>query len=298
MLDNVTDEFFNYLLITKNFSERTLPTYRTHLRQFFEAESIKLPAEITYDKAEHYMADRRQEGISQNTNALFMNALRCFLFFCNKRGYTKAQMDLFETPRRKRPRIEWVTPEELNAMVDALGRERDRLILLVFYTSGCRIGEIIQMSAENFRESKFTVQAKGDKQHTYYFDRTVADRLRAFMQMERISTGPIFRKTTGQPIHAPAVAHMVKKAARLAKLGRDVSSHKLRHGFATTSFENGMDMRDLQEQLGHENIQTTQIYTHVSDKRQQESHDRFAPKVYTPTPVMPQFDMFPSHYKN
>jgi integrase/recombinase XerD len=154
------------------------------------------------------------------------------------------------------------------------------------------------MSAENFRENKFTVQAKGDKQHTYYFDRTVADRLRAFMQMERISTGPIFRKTTGQPIHAPAVAHMVKKAAILAKIGRDVSSHKLRHGFATTSFENGMDMRDLQEQLGHENIQTTQIYTHVSDKRQQESHDRFAPKVYTPTPVMPQFDMFPSHYKN
>jgi site-specific recombinase XerD len=281
-LNSITDEFFNYLATVKNYSVRTLPGYRSTLKYFFQAEKIKIPTDINIQKVEHYLAKRKEAGISQNTNATTMNAIRAFLIFCNKRGYGNFQLELFETPKRKRVPIQFVTEEEVNRMLDVIPRYRDRLLLLVLFTSGARVSELVQMAVENFQENRFTVVAKGDKPHTYLFDPVVADELRGYMQAERIPSGPIFRTTTGKPIGAPAVNHMLKKAAKLAKITHNVSAHVVRRGFGSTMHENGADMRDIQVALGHESILTTQRYVAVTDRRLAESHGKFAPKVSRP----------------
>lgn len=278
----VLDEFIVYLANVKNYSERTLPTYRSNLLQFFDKSKIDIVTKITPAKAERFIADRKAAGISQNTNATFMNSLRAFITFCNKRGYLRVDLELFEMPKRNRTRIEMVTGEEVNRMVEACSRLRDKLILLMLYTSGVRVSELVQASVENVDGNRFTIIGKGNKPHVCYFDRTVAEQLQQYIQFEGINSGPIFRTTTGKAIHAPAITHIVRKAAKIAKISKHVHPHMFRHGFATSMLENGADVRTVQESLGHEQIQTTMRYLHVTDDRLRESHDKYAPKVLTP----------------
>jgi site-specific recombinase XerD len=293
MLEMVLDEFINYLATVKNYSRRTLPTYRSTLRLFFAAERLKIPTGITPVITEHYMGKRIEKGMSVNTNASFMVALRAFLIFCNKRGYGAFQLEMFEVPRRVHVKLEYVTPDEVNRMVSVIRRERDRLLLLVLFTSGCRVSEVIQLGVENFNDNKFTVMAKGNKPHVYYFDRSVAERLQVYIQTENITSGAVFCTTTGKPIATPAVTHIVRKAAKLAKISHNVHPHQFRHGFATAALEAGADIRTIQEMLGHEQIQTTMRYAHVTDARMAETHDRFAPKLGSPfalpTPHLAQY---------
>lgn len=251
---------------------------------FFQNLGIGDINAITPKAAEDYMAYRKSIGIKQNTNATFMNALRAYLIFCNKRGYANKDINMFETPRRVRTRVEFITGEEVNQMLSYIHRERDRLIILILYTSGARVSELMQVSVENLRGNSFHVVAKGNKPHVYYFDETVAARLQQYIAMENITHGPVFRTTTGKPIGTPAVSHLVRKAAKLANISKNVHPHLFRHGFATALLENGSDVRTTQEILGHENIQTTMRYMHVTDQRIKESHEKFAPKVSPPTP--------------
>jgi len=282
LLPYVLDSFINYLANVKNYSHRTLPGYRSSLQKFFEAQGIRTPSDITPAVTEDYLARRKLEGIKQNTNATFMNALRAFLIFTNKHGYTTAQLEMFEVPRRELTRIQFVTPDEVNRMVGCLPRERDRLILLTLYTSGARISELIQLSMENWHENSFKVVGKGNRPMVYYFDPTVSDRLRAFCMVQGTTTGPVFRDTTGRPIGQAAVSHMVRKAAKLANISRNVFPHQFRHGFATAALEAGADPRTIQEMLGHTQIQTTMRYMHVTDQRKRETHNKYAPKVTDP----------------
>jgi site-specific recombinase XerD len=281
MLDSLIDEFVAYLANVKNYSPRTLPSYRSSLHRFFREAEITDINQITPQKVEKYLEDRKSQGISQNTNATFMNALRALLIFSNKRGYANHQIEMFEVPRRKRTRIEFVTPEEVSAMVDTLKRERDRLMLLVLFTSGCRVSELIQITMENLQGNRFSIMAKGGKPHVYYFDLAVAERLNMYLMMEGITQGPIFTTTTGKPVGTPCITHIVRKAAKDANITHHVHPHQFRHGFATSALEAGADIRTIQEMMGHENIQTTIRYTHVTDNRMKETHNRFAPKVQT-----------------
>jgi site-specific recombinase XerD len=256
--------------------------YKSLVHKFIESEGITQLSDITPQRAENYLAKRKARGLSQNSNATFMNALKNLLLFCNKRKHYYFEIEQFETPRRVKCKTNYVTPEEVNLMLQSLTRERDRLILLVLYTSGCRISELLQLSTENFIGNKFTVVAKGGKEHSYYIDPVVAERLRVYMQMECPTPGPAFRSSTGKPCQAAAVNHMLRKVVKLANISHSVSAHQFRHGFATSMLENGADVRTVQEMLGHEQIQTTMRYLHVTDSRKQESHEKFAPKVSIP----------------
>ncbi len=287
MLENILNEFINHLAYVRNYSPRTLPSYRSMLTKFFELERITVPADITPEKAEHYLAMRKQAGIKQNTNATFMNALRAFLIFCNKKGYARNQLEMYEVPKRERVRVEFLTEDEISRVVAACTRERDRLLMLVMFTSSARVSEIVQMTVENTTGNRFYVIAKGAKPTPYYFDPTVAERLQYYIQMEGITSGPIWRKTNGVPIQAGAIKHIYRMAAKKANINKNVSPHITRRSFATAMYEAGADIYDVKEALGHENVQTTQRYIHYSDRKREQKHAQFAPKVSFPTPVKP-----------
>ena len=277
----VLGEFMVYLAAVKHYSQRTLPTYKSTLIKCFEETNITKITDLTPAVIEDYFAKRIKQGYKVNSNFNCMVAIRAFLKFCIKRGYLNINLELFEPPKRQRTHVEFVTAEEVNRMIDVTPRERDRLMILILYTSGCRVGELVQITVESIRDNKFTVIAKGNKPHVYYFDPAVAERLQNFLYMEHITQGPVFRMTNGKPVGAPAVSNAIRKAVKAAQISKRIHPHTFRHGFATALLENGADPRTVQEMMGHESIQTTMRYMHVTDKRMQESHQSYAPKVST-----------------
>lgn len=285
-IDLLLSEFITYLATVRNYAPNTLRTYESLMTKFVADCNITDLTKITPPVVESYFATRLLSGHTQNSNFNIMVAIRCFLIFCNKRGYSDARLDLFEVPKRTRVRVEYITADEVNQMISVTPRERDRLMILILYTSGCRVGELVQITVENLKDNHFTVIAKGNKPHVYYFDQEVANRLHDFLRTENIYEGPVFRMTNGKPVGAPAVSNAIRKAVKLAQINKRIHPHTFRHGFATALLENGADPRTVQEMLGHENLQTTMRYMHVTDKRMEDSHNQFAPKV---TPVRNYF---------
>ena len=280
-IDPILGEFITYLATVKNYSPRTLPTYRSTLIKCFEETKITKIHQLTPALVEQYFADRIKQGYKVNSNFNCMVAIRAFLMFCIKRGYSNVNLALFEPPKRQRTHVEFITADEVNRMIEVIPRERDRLMVLILYTSGCRVGELVQLTVENISGNKFTVIAKGNKPHVYYFDPAVAERLQNFLYMEHITQGPVFRMTNGKPVGAPAVSNAIRKAVKAAQISKRIHPHTFRHGFATALLENGADPRTVQEMMGHESIQTTMRYMHVTDKRMEQSHQSYAPKVST-----------------
>jgi len=286
-IDLLLSEFITYLATVRNYAPNTLRTYESLMTRFVADCNITDLKQIQPPLVENYFAERIKAGHTQNSNFNFMVAIRCFLMFCTKRGYSDARLDLFEVPKRTRVRVEYITADEVNRMLEVTPRERDRLMILILYTSGCRVGELVQLTVESLKDNRFTVIAKGNKPHVYYMDMAVADRLREFLHMENITSGPVFRNTLGRPVGPPAISNAIRKAVKEANIQKRVHPHTFRHGFATALLENGADPRTVQEMLGHENIQTTMRYMHVTDNRMRESHNQFAPKV---TPVKNYFE--------
>ena len=280
-IDPILGEFMVYLAAVKHYSPRTLPTYRSTLIKCFEETKITKIHQLTPALVEQYFADRIKQGYKVNSNFNCMVAIRAFLMFCIKRGYSNVNLALFEPPKRQRTHVEFITADEVNRMIEVIPRERDRLMVLILYTSGCRVGELVQLTVENISGNKFTVIAKGNKPHVYYFDPAVAERLQNFLYMEHITQGPVFRMTNGKPVGAPAVSNAIRKAVKAAQISKRIHPHTFRHGFATALLENGADPRTVQEMMGHESIQTTMRYMHVTDKRMEQSHQSYAPKVST-----------------
>lgn len=298
-MDEILDKFQTYLVNHKNYSPATAVAYRRLMEVFCESRGIQELTDITPLLVDDYCDERTARGLKIDSNAVFMNCVRSFLRFCNRYYDTTFQLDMYEVPRRKGRRTDYLTAEEITRMVDVCPRERDRLMLLIAYTSGCRASELVQMTVENTVGNKWHCIVKGGKEHTYYFDPSVAERLQLFLYMMSTHTGPIWRSTTDKPIHVSAYAMMVRTIAKKAGITRPISSHKLRHGFATAMMENGTDIRTLAEMMGHSSIQTTERYLHVTDKRQAEHHQQFAPKVINPTyPQLPwqSHQNYPAEY--
>lgn len=281
-MEAILDKFSAYLVNHKNYSPATAKAYRRLIQSFCEDRGILKPTDITPLVVDDYCDERIARGLKIDSNAIFMNCVRSFIRFSNRYYDTNINLEMFEVPRRKGRRTDYLTAEEITKMVEVCPRERDRLMLLVAFTSGCRASELVQMTCENTRGNKWTCIVKGGKEHTYYFGPSVYERLQMFLYMMNISTGAIWRSTTDKPIKQSAYAMMVRNIAVKAGITRPISSHKLRHGFATAMLENGTDIRTLAEMMGHTSIQTTERYLHVTDKRQAEHHQQFAPKVINP----------------
>lgn len=290
--DQTLDKYVNYLVNHKNYSPATALSYRRLIEAFIEQRGIKELADITPLVVDDYLDERIARGLKVDSNAIFMNAVRSFLRFCNRYYDTKYDIEVYEVPRRKGRRTDYLTSEEVMRMVEASCRERDRLMVLVAYTSGCRANELLQMTVENIRDNHWTCIVKGGKEHTYFFDPTVAERLQMFIYMNNYPTGAVWRNTTNRPITISCYAMAVRNMAQKAGINRPISTHKLRHGFATAMLENGTDIVTLAEMMGHNSIQTTQRYLHVTNQRQMEHHKLYAPKVYN-YPQTP-----PSDYKS
>lgn len=301
-LQELIDEFLEYLEIEKNCSKLTIRDYRHYLEVFQNWYSSTLPGKTlenldlsTVRKYRVYLANRTDERgmtLKRVTQNYYVIALRSFLRFLIKNDHKTLEPSKIDLPKTESRSLKFLEKDQVNRLVmeaDTSKEEgmRDRAILELLFSTGLRVSELVKLNRDqiNFQRREFGVIGKGGRARVVFISDRAAEGLTHYLNARKDNFKPLFIRYSGRVIEenngekmrltARSVERAVKKYVRAARLPVDATVHTLRHSFATDLLTNGADLRSVQEMLGHKNISTTQIYTHVTNRQLREVHEAF-----------------------
>ena len=296
-MEEPIESFIRYLAVERGLSDNyQLSTQRSLLdfaRWCTGTQKIESFKTVTLATITDYLADKKRAGLSASSIKLIVIALKIFFRFLASKGEIKADV----TEALSLPRIERYLPETLNEMqvekllnsVDTKAPHglRDRAMLELLYASGLRISELANARLENFypEEGAIRVIGKGNKTRIVPVGGKACEALACYLSAERPkllkrrSGSEIFLSARGTKLTTARIWQIVKEKARCAGLEKNIYPHLLRHSFATHLLSNGADLRIIQEMLGHADISTTQVYTHVDQQRLKSVHRQFHPRA-------------------
>ena len=291
-------DFLEYLEIEQNRSQKTIQNYDHYLTRLEDfAGDIKV-SDIDAELVRKWrlwlnrLGTNTSDELSMITLNYHLIALRSFLKFCAKREINTLPGDKIELARTKRKQVTFLSPEELEQLfsqpkIDTPSGMRDRAILELLFSSGLRVSELVNLNKDhiNLKRKEFMVRGKGQKDRPIFVSEAAADWVQKYLDSRTDTLNPLFINYSGNKkidtsgnagrLTARSVQRMVERYARLAGITKHVSPHTLRHSFATDLLMNGADLRSVQAMLGHSNISTTQIYTHVTDPHLKKVHEEF-----------------------
>lgn len=293
------EAFLEHSEIGKNQSLKTVRNYQHYLTRFEEFCGDVTVGEITMDVIAKFrlhlnrMSDKFGRPLSRKTQGYHLIAVRSLLKFLEKQGIDVLSSNKVDLPKAEDRHVEFLTPDEVRRLVDAapLSKKteaRDRAIVEMLYATGLRIAELTGLNRDqvDLKRREFTVIGKGRKARVIFLTEQAAEAIRTSLDLRDDSFLPLFVNTRHtravqrfdgeqRRLSATSVQNLVRRAALKAGLNKRVTPHVLRHSFATTLLRNGADLRSVQEMLGHASITTTQIYTHLTDARLREVHEKF-----------------------
>ncbi len=291
-------DFLEYLEIEQNRSQKTIQNYDHYLTRLIDfAGDVKVSA-IDQELIRKWrlwlnrLGTNVSDELQKTTQNYHLIALRSFLKYCAKRDIPCMSADKIELARTKRKQVTFLTPEELERMfaqakLDTLPGLRDRAILELLFSSGLRVSELVGLNRDhiNLKRREFMVRGKGQKDRPIFISEQAATWVQHYLDKRTDTAQPLFIRYAGkkasdnsgdyQRLTARSIQRMVARYALLAGITKHVSPHTLRHSFATDLLMNGADLRSVQALLGHSNIATTQIYTHVTDPHLKAVHEKF-----------------------
>lgn len=293
--------FLEYLEIDQNRSQKTIANYDHYLTRLIDYAGDIAVDEITPELIRKWrlwlnrLGTNTSDELGKNTLNYHLIALRSFLKFCAKQNIVSASPEKIELARVKRKQVTFLSPEELSRLFDqpdptTLQGLRDRAILELLFSSGLRVSELVGLDKDhiNLKRREFTVRGKGQKDRPIFISDDAADWLQKYLDKREDNVKPLFLRYSGKKqvdlsgnyhrLTARSVQRLVARYALLAGITKHVSPHTLRHSFATDLLMNGADLRSVQAMLGHSNISTTQIYTHITDPHLKSVHERFHAK--------------------
>jgi site-specific recombinase XerD len=294
--------FLEYLELEQNRSAKTIQNYSHYLNRLSDfAGDIKL-SDIDVELIRKWrlwlnrLGTNTSDELSKTTQNYHLIALRSFLRYCAKRGLTTLVPDKIELARVSRPQVTFLNADELARLtsqpkIDSLVGLRDRAILELLFSSGLRVSELVNLDRDhvNLTRREFMVRGKGQKDRPIFISEEAAQWIKSYLEKRQDNTKPLFIRYSGSKkvdtsgnyhrLTARSIQRMVARYALLAGITKHVSPHTLRHSFATDLLMNGADLRSVQAMLGHSNISTTQIYTHVTDPHLKEVHTKFHRKA-------------------
>lgn len=290
--------FLEYLEIEQNRSQKTIRNYDHYLTRLSDfAGDIKV-SDIDGELVRKWrlwlnrLGTNTSDELQKNTLNYHLVALRSFLKFCAKRDIDAMTADKIELARTNRKQVTFLNQDELERLfaqpdINTLPGLRDRAILELLFSSGLRVSELVGLDKDhiNLKRREFMVRGKGQKDRPIFISPEAADWLQQYIDKRTDNTRPLFARYSGRKtvdtsgnfhrLTARSVQRMVAKNALLAGITKHVSPHTLRHSFATDLLMNGADLRSVQALLGHSNVSTTQIYTHVTDPHLKSVHEKF-----------------------
>ncbi len=293
------DEFLEYLEIEKNCSKLTIRDYRHYLKIFNQwftsSRSIEDLTLSDVRKYRVYLSNRVDEKgmtLKRVTQNYYVIALRSFLRYLIKNDHKTLEPSKIDLPKTESRSLKFLEREQIDRMVTSIDTskeegKRDRAILELLFSTGLRVSELVKLDKEkvNLERREFGVIGKGGRARVVFISDRAADWVDRYLKAREDIYKPLFIRYSGAKIEenngekmrltARSIERIVKKYVRAARLPVDATVHTLRHSFATDLLTNGADLRSVQEMLGHKNIATTQIYTHVTNKQLRDIHKTF-----------------------
>ncbi|MCF7906969.1 tyrosine-type recombinase/integrase [Patescibacteria group bacterium] len=294
----ITD-FLEYLEIEKGCSPLTIRNYSFYLQRFVEHAQINSASEINKEKVRQFrlwlsrQKNYRQENLSLATQNYHLIALRCFLKYLAVKDIKTLAPEKIELAKTEERQISFLEGRDLENLLEAplkvkqkkIISWRDKAILELLFSTGLRVSELTNLKKENInlQKNEFSVRGKGKKWRLVFLSQQAKHWLKKYLDQRTDFDPSLFvrhdrarsndKKSLG--ITPRSVQRLVQKYAKVAGLTRKISVHTLRHSFATDLLSGGANLRAVQELLGHRNITTTQIYTHVTNQHLREIYQNF-----------------------
>ncbi len=292
-------DFLEHLEVERGRSQKTSENYHLYLMRF-----VEFADDITVDRIDNELVrkwrlwlnrykNENEIELSPITQSYHLIALRSFLTYCSKRDIETLGPENIELPKIKRKQVTFLDPDEIQRMLEVIdvGNEaglRDMAIIELLFSSGLRVSELVSLNRHhvNTDRREFMVRGKGQKDRPVFISEVAADHVGNYLQARTDSLPALFisySKRSGtatsdgdfRRLTPRSIQRIVSRYAKLAGITKHVSPHTMRHSFATDLLMNGADLRSVQSLLGHSNISTTQVYTHVTDQHLKEVHDKF-----------------------
>ncbi len=284
-------EFLTYIQVEKGLARNTLESYARDLARLekWAIRSSKPVPELTRYDLRHWIADLSREGLSPSSVARAVSAARGFFRFLMLDGHIKGQpTEELNTPQRFAYLPKFLTEDEIDQLFAApdISTEegiRDRTLLEVMYGAGLRVSELVSLKQNDvdIHSGLVVCHGKGSKERRVPIGKSAIHWLQQYGTVKATygkATSPYMFVNRGKPLTRQFAWSMIKRYA--AKAGvKDISPHTLRHSFATHLLQNGADSRSVQALLGHSDISTTQIYTHITDRHLRSSYDKHHPRA-------------------
>jgi len=291
-------DFLEYLEIEQNRSQKTIANYDHYLTRLIDfAGDIKV-SDIDSEMVRKWrlwlnrLGTNTSDELGKITQNYHLIALRSFLKFCSKRDIPALAADKIELARTFRKQVTFLNNEELERLfaqpdTNKINGLRDRSILELLFSSGLRVSELVGLKKDsiNLKRREFMVRGKGQKDRPIFISQDSAEWIIKYLDKRTDNTKPLFIRYSGNKqvdlsgnfhrLTARSVQRLVSKYALMAGITKHVSPHTLRHSYATDLLMNGADLRSVQAMLGHSNIATTQIYTHVTDQHLKNIYEKF-----------------------
>jgi site-specific recombinase XerD len=307
-IHRLKQEFLEYIEIERGRAIRTVENYSHYLDVFIRQTGIKTPGEITSDRVREFRlwlnrqaaGNNRMTGetMKKKTQNYYLIALRTFLKFLAKRGIKSLSTDQIELAKIEQRHIDVISAEELYRLLDAPNKEQDpekmwrgKAILELLFSTGLRVSELCSLTRDlDLQRDEFSIRGKGGKVRVVFLSDEARHAVREYLKHRKDFAEALFVKVANEKIKTDGISgltrrsieRIVKRYATLAGITKKVTPHVIRHCFATDLLSNGADLRSVQALLGHANITTTQVYTHVTDRHLHEVHKAFHNKRKRP----------------
>ncbi len=293
-IQKLLQDYLNYLEIEKNRSTKTCENYERYLKAFINFSKIKNEKDITTDKVRDFrlylarLKAPKGEGLKKTTQSYYVIALRNFLKYLIKRDFNVLSPDKIELPKIPSRQIEIIEYSDLERLLDApkdfgLRSLRDKAILEILFSTGLRVSELCSLNRYfDINRGEISVRGKGGKLRVVFLSDRSKKALKNYLGKRSDAEEALFISLTKAKnpkvigrIIPRTVQRIVDFYSRKAGIAKKVHPHTIRHLFATDLLIGGADLRSVQELLGHANISTTQIYTHLTNKELREIHQAF-----------------------
>ncbi|AKC76167.1 site-specific tyrosine recombinase XerD [Staphylococcus sp. EG-SA-6] len=295
-METIIEEYLKFIQIEKGLSENTIGAYRRDLKKYqlyMQEQKIAHIDFIDRQTIQECLGSLIDQGASAKSIARFISTIRSFHQFALREKYAaKDPTVLIETPKYEKKLPDVLDVEEVIQLLETpdLTKNngyRDRTILELLYATGMRVTELIQIEIDdvNLIMGFVKVFGKGNKERIIPLGDTVIEYLDTYINnvrsqlLKKTVTNVLFLNLHGRPLTRQGIWKLIKQYGLRANINKTLTPHTLRHSFATHLLENGADLRAVQEMLGHSDISTTQLYTHVSKTQIRQMYNQFHPRA-------------------
>jgi len=302
ILKELIQDYLEYLEVERNSSKLTIRDYRHYLEVFDNWYKKNYPEKTFEDldlqiirRYRIFLVNKTDEKgipIKKITQNYYVIALRSFLKYLIRNDYKTIEPTKLELPKTESRSLKFLDREHIEKLLTAPDTSteegiRDRAILELLFSTGLRVSELVKLNHDelNFERREFGIIGKGGRARVVFLSDNAIDWIRRYLSVRSDGYRPLFIRYSGRVskdndgekmrLTVRSVQRVVKKYVKAARIPIDASVHTLRHSFATDLLSNGADIRSVQEMLGHKNIATTQIYTHVTNKQLRDVHKTF-----------------------